>query len=234
MGRKVVERLPLRGDETVLDAGCGTGKVTRMLLDRLPRGRVVAIDADPDMVEKAAASLGDAGGRLVVRKADLLAMDAVDEFDAVLSTATFHWILDHDLLFANLFRALRAGGRLVAQCGGAGNIAAVLAAGDVVGREGPWSDRFAGWKRPSLYATAEETEARLVAAGFRDVNCWLEPAPVVPEDPHEYLATVNLGAHIQRLDAGDRAAFIECVVARLPQPVTVDYIRLDMEATKPS
>lgn len=235
MGAKVVERLPLSGDETVLDAGCGTGRVTALLCERLPRGHVIAVDADAGMVAACRATLREQiePGLVDVRHIDLLALDLVEEVDAVLSTATFHWVLDHDALFAGLFAALRPGGLLVAQCGGAGNLASVLGAADAVAAAGPWADRFAGWVRPSHMATAEETSARLSAAGFVEVRCWLEPTPQVPDDPADYLRTVNLGAHLHRLDEPDHAAFVAKVIERLGEPITVDYVRLNIDAARP-
>ena len=114
LGRDVLERLELVGDETVLDAGCGSGRITEALIERLPRGRAIAVDQSPSMVEAAKQRLGpDADVRVV----DLLELDLDEPVDAVLSTATFHWIADHDLLFKRLRSALRPAGRLVAQCG---------------------------------------------------------------------------------------------------------------------
>ena len=236
MGAKVLDRLPLRGDEVVLDAGCGTGRVTSLLCERLPRGRVLAVDADAAMVAACRATLGEQvdAGHVEVRQVDLVELDLVGEVDAVLSTATFHWVLDHDRLFARLFEALKPGGRLVAQCGGAGNIASVLGAADAVAAAGPWADRFAGWTRPSQMATAEDTAARLGGAGFSDVRTWLEPAPQVPDEPAEYLRTVNLGAHLHRLDEPDHSTFVQQVLERLPDPVTIDYVRLNIDAVKPA
>jgi trans-aconitate 2-methyltransferase len=233
MAVRVLDRLPLRGDEVVMDAGCGTGRVTALLADRLPRGRVIAVDADAAMVDKARAELAPFGERVSVEHADLLALSMDDELDAVLSTATFHWVLNHDALFANLLRALRPAGRLVAQCGGAGNIASVLEAGDGAGTA-RWPDRFEGWKRPARYESAEATAARLDAAGFVDVRCWLEPNPVTPDDPREYLRTIVLGAHVQRLDEANRDAFLDDVLERLPSPVTIDYVRLNIDASRPA
>src|SRR5438045_5843592 len=116
-GATVLERLPLDGDERVLDAGCGTGRVTALLLERLPRGRVVALDGSPSMIEEARRRFaGDARVELVT--ADLARpLPLAAAVDAVLSTATFHWIADHGALFRNLAAVLRPGGRLCAQCG---------------------------------------------------------------------------------------------------------------------
>src|SRR5919107_3106416 len=158
MGREVLDRLELRGDERVLDAGCGTGRVTAALLERLPRGEVVAVDGSPAMVEEARGRLGP---RAEVFVADLCELELSAPVDAILSTATFHWIADHERLFERLHAALKPGGRLVAQCGGAGNIAAIREAIAQVSREwkgGPASGTPA-WT-PWNFATPEDTEAR--------------------------------------------------------------------------
>ena len=101
MGTDVLDRLVLRGDETVLDAGCGTGGVTRLLRERLPRGRVIAVDGAPSMVAQARELLP---ADVDVRQADLLELELDVPVDAVLSTATFHWVTDHERLFANCTR----------------------------------------------------------------------------------------------------------------------------------
>jgi trans-aconitate 2-methyltransferase len=231
MGLAVLDRLELAGDETVLDAGCGTGRITSALVDRLPRGRVIGVDASAAMVARAREVLGD---RAEIRQADLLELALDEPVDAVLSTATFHWVLDHDRLFARLFAALRPGGRLVAQCGGAGNIAGVLAAADEVAARPEYAASFGAWTRPHRFAGAEETAAKLAAAGFAEVRCWLAPNPVVPSEPLAYLATVTLGAHLDRLPAPRHAAFIAQVAALLDEPITIDYVRLNIDATRPA
>ncbi len=231
MGTAVLERLPLAGDETVLDAGCGTGRVTMHLVERLPMGRVIAVDASPGMIAEARANLG---GRADVRRADLLTLELGEPVDAVFSTATFHWILDHDRLFEQLFRVLRPGGRLVAQCGGAGNIRRLLAAADEIAAGPEFAAAFRDWTRASYFATAEETAMRLERVGFADVDCRLVPNPVVPDDPLAYLTTIPLRDHLARLPEGEQDAFAERVVALLPSPVTVDYVRLNIDAARPA
>jgi trans-aconitate 2-methyltransferase len=191
---------------------------------------VLAVDADPEMVRLARQNLGT---RAEVRQGDLLELRLDSPVDAVLSTATFHWILDHERLFARLFAALRPGGRLVAQCGGRGNIAELRAIAHALAADPVFAPSFEGWTAPWYYAGPEETAARLEGAGFTEVRTWLEPWPVVPDDPAEYLATVTLGAQVQRLPAKLRTSYVDAVLARLPHPATIGYVRLNLDARRP-
>src|SRR3954469_19341977 len=157
-------------DATVLDVGCGTGRVTEELLKLVPRGRVMAIDASADMVELARRRLGD---QAEVWCQEVLDLDLEEPVDAIVSTATLHWVTDHDRLWRVLARALRPGGRLEVQCGGKGNIDRVREVIDAVAPD------LADWS-PWVFAGPEETEARLRAAGFEDVRCWLQDRPTYP------------------------------------------------------
>ncbi|CAA9217287.1 MAG: hypothetical protein AVDCRST_MAG10-468 [uncultured Acidimicrobiales bacterium] len=225
-GTGVLDRLALTGDETVLDAGCGSGRVTEQLLERLPHGRVIAADAAPSMLAEARRRLERFGDRVAFVECDLgrpLPLDG--KVDAVFSTATFHWVSDHDALFANLAAVLRPGGWLVAQCGGAGNIASVR---QVVAELGE------SWPGPWTFATPEETTARLGAAGFVDVQAWLhdEPTGIEPGEPMEtFLATVILRAHLDRRPVVERAGFVRQVAEGLPGP-EIDYVRLNILARR--
>jgi trans-aconitate 2-methyltransferase len=228
-GSAVLDRLPLRGDERVLDAGCGSGRVTEQLLRRLPHGVVVALDASAAMVEEARHRLG-ADPRVTYVVADLLGPLPVDPpVDAILSTATFHWITDHDRLFRNLAVVLRPGGRLVAQCGGGENVATVLAAAAAVA---PDFGLDPAWRGPWLFATPEATAERLAAAGFTAIETWLhpEPTPLEPGEPIEtFLATVVLREHLVLLPEAARASFVHAVAERMPRP-EIDYVRLNISA----
>jgi trans-aconitate 2-methyltransferase len=213
MALQVLDRLPLRGDEAVLDAGCGSGRVTRLLVERVPRGRVVAVDAAPSMVKLARQALPT---EVDVLHADLAALTLAEHVDVVFSSAVFHWVPDHDGLFKSLFAALRPGGRLVAQCGGAGNVRRFHAAAREVAQRAPFADHFDGWVGDWNFATPEQTRARIERAGFVDANCWLEPHPVVPTHTVEYLRTVCLGHHIQQLPEELRDDYVEAAPARKP------------------
>jgi trans-aconitate 2-methyltransferase len=223
----VLERLQLRGDETVLDAGCGSGRITQTLIERLPDGRVIALDASQSMVEAARERLPGAD----VRRVDLLELKLEQPVDAILSTATFHWIADHERLFARLHAALKPGGRLVAQCGGAGNIDVLRGHARVVLARERYAASFDGFRPPWNYQGPRDTHARLLAAGFQSAECWLQPAPKQPEHPREFLSTIVLGPHYQHLPEGLRDAFIDDVLEELGEPVVVDYVRLNIDAT---
>jgi len=163
LGVEALDRLPLRGDEAVLDAGCGTGRVTRVLAGRLPRGRVIAVDGSESMVAKARENLP---ANCDVRFADLAELELDEPVDAILSTAVFHWVPDHDRLFRRLHDALRPGGRLVAQCGGQGNVERVVSVLRVVREEQPFAEHLAGWKGPWNFPAPEDAHLRLQQAGF--------------------------------------------------------------------
>jgi len=227
-GTEVLGRLELNGEETVLDAGCGSGRVAAELLKRLPNGQLIAVDGSEAMIEKAKERLG---GEVTYVVADLSELEVAEPVDLIFSTATFHWITDHDRLFARLKAALRPGGRLVAQCGGEGNVAEyalaiVRAAADP--RFAPhFEDLDAMWN----FAAPDTTEERLRNAGFSAVRCWLQPKPVTPAKPLEFITTVTLGPHLAQLPEELRRPFAEAVLAEAGEPLTLDYVRLNIEAT---
>jgi trans-aconitate 2-methyltransferase len=182
------------------------------------------------MVERARERLGT---RADLRVTDLLELELDEPVDVVFSSATFHWIADHDRLFARLFTALKPGGRLLAQCGGAGNIATVVEALEVVTTESPFAEHFAGWRGPWNYAGPGETVARLERAGFVEARAGLHDEPVLPEDPREYFETIMLGSHLERRPGEQRGPFVDRVLSELGEPVTVEYVRLTMSARRP-
>jgi trans-aconitate 2-methyltransferase len=226
--RAVLGRLGLEGAETVLDAGCGSGRTTAILIERVPDGRVVAVDGSPSMVEKVKEVLRPQDTAIV---SDLTKLELDERVDAIFSTAVFHWILDHDALFARLRAAIRDGGRLAAQCGGEGNVDAFRRAGVEVAAREPYAAYIGGVDKLWNYAGPEETEERLRAAGFTDVRCWLEPWPVHPPEPEVFARTVCLGAYVEKLPEDLRDRFVADVLATQEEPLRLDYVRLNIEAT---
>ena len=228
-GLEVLGRLDLAGNEFVMDAGCGSGRVTAKLLERLPHGRVLCVDASEQMIEKAREALGDRADYLV---ADLSELEVPERVDVIFSTATFHWVLDHDRLFSRLHAALKPGGRLVAQCGGEGNVAKHARAIVEVATRPEFIDHFQGLEMMWNFAPANATEERLREAGFADVRCWLEDKPVQPENPYDFTTTVTMGPHLSRLPEELRRQFAEAVLEVEDDPLVLNYVRLNLDATR--
>jgi trans-aconitate 2-methyltransferase len=204
--------------------------VTLKLIELLPRGHVIAVDGAPSMVEQAWALLGE---RATVIRSDLVELSLPEPVDAVFSSAVFHWIPDHDALFARLFAALRRGGRIVAQCGGRGNIARFRALADEVGARAPYAPYLAGWSGPWNYASAEETAERLSRAGFADVETWLQPWDATPPEPDAFVRSICLHPHTERLPEELRDPYIADVLAEAGDPLVLDYVRLNIDARRP-
>ena len=274
-GLDVLARLELRGDETAADVGCGTGRLTAELAERLPGGRVMAIDSSESMIEQARAYLRHGGGtrlqprpggetrlkprttntrlkprttdtRLKPRtttveviRADAAALPFSRALDLIFSTATFHWVHDHDRLFASVYRALKPGGRLVAQCGGGPNLRRLLERADTLMHRRDFATYFAGWRAPWNFADADTTRRRLETAGFSGVVTALYPSPVSFDSAETYrafLKTVCVRHHVARLPPELQPEFTSHLAAEAASddpPLTLDYWRLDMTASVP-
>jgi trans-aconitate 2-methyltransferase len=211
-------------DAMVLDVGCGTGRVTEALAALVPRGRVLAVDASTDMVGLACRRLGD---RVEVWCQDVLDLELDEPVDAIVSTATLHWVTDHERLWTRLAQALRPGGVLEVQCGGEGNIDRVREVIDAVARDA--HPELVEWS-PWVFAGPQETERRLREAGFTEVRCWLEERPTHPQDVNAFVRTSILAAHLARLPEDRREPFAAAVVAGVCLPL--DYVRLNASAVR--
>jgi SAM-dependent methyltransferase len=241
-GQRVLSELPLRGDECVLDAGCGTSGLTHLLLANLPRGRVVGLDLSRNMVVHARENLlAEFGERAQFVAADLAALPFRDAFDGIFSTASFHWVLDHDVLFRNLFGALRPGGWLHAQCGGGPNIARLRQRVRALSQTAAFSQWLAPFPEPWFFSDAESAAVRLRSAGFENVQTSLEDAAVHVSSSEEfqgYLQTFVLHRHLELLPAEAlRGKFLQELAAAAAAddpPWTLDYTRLNLRARKPA
>ena len=252
-GASVLDRLQLDGDETVLDAGCGSGRVTAQLLQRLTRGgRVIAADRSPAMLAEARRTLEPYGERVTYLETDLLEIDQAlrktqgantaaptargASVDVVFSTATFHWIEDHDRLFGALHRVLKPQGRLVVQFGGGDNLASFTQAADTVARTQPYAANLEGKRLWRYFYGPDETVARLHNAGFTHADAWLEPSPQTFKDHPalaEFVKTVVLSAHIAALPEALQQPFVDSVVEethRRHGAYVLDYVRLNVDA----
>jgi trans-aconitate 2-methyltransferase len=235
-GKKVLSRLKFRGDERVLDAGCGTGLLTAELLEALPQGRVVAIDLSQNMLSTARTHLAaDFGSRLHLLACDLLHLPFKRVFHAVVSTAAFHWVLDHDQLFRNLHDVLLPGGCLEAQCGGGPNIARLRDRANALATTPAFARYFAGFREPWLYENAEDAAHKLRNAGFVDVETSLEAASTVLGNAghyNEFVRNIVLRRHLENIPGvAERNQFVAILTEQAAQddpPFLLDYWRLNL------
>jgi trans-aconitate 2-methyltransferase len=238
--QRVIGDLELRGDEVVLDAGCGSGSVTLDLLERLPRGRIHAVDHSAEMIASLERQLAERGiTRVHPLRASLTQFSLPEPVDCVFSNAVFHWIPDDAALFGSLYRAARPGARLRAQCGGAGNLAGVLAAVERVRGDDRFAGALGGFVDSKRYRSETQARAALEAAGWRQVRARLWPESVPFEDPAEaalYAQTILLRDHVARMPADLGAQYARAVVDDLIRaagaPFRADYVRLDLWAVR--
>lgn len=240
-GQKVLARLTVRGDERAIDAGCGSGRLTGELMERLPNGRLIAVDRSWNMLLTARANLRPIyGARVALVQVSLPALPFSNWADLVFSTATFHWIKDHQALFDNIRIALRPGGHLMAQCGGGPNLARAHALAEQLMHADPFAPYFGDWPGIWEFANAETTAERLHRAGFVDIETSIEEAPTIlatEADYREFVTTVIYHPHLERLpEPALKQAFIDRVTelsAREDPPFTLDYWRLNIDARRP-
>jgi len=239
-GQRVLSELHLRGDECVLDAGCGSGKLTQLLLEALPRGRVVGLDLSRNMVQHARRDLqATFGARAQFVAADMIALPFRDAFEGIFSTASFHWVLDHEALFRSLFAVLRRGGWLHAQCGGGQNLVRLLQRVRALCQTEEFSPWLGEFFYPVFFSDAEGAATRLRSAGFDEIQTWIEVAPVAVSSQEEfqgYLRTFILHRQLERLpNELLREHFLQqlgAASANDDPPWTLDYWRLNLRARK--
>jgi trans-aconitate methyltransferase len=233
-GRRVLARLDLSGNETVLDLGCGTGRLTAELAARLPRGTVLALDRSPSMLAQARGNLVP-NVRLI--RADALGLPFRRSADVLFSTATLHWVLDQPALYRSLHSAIRPGGRLHAQCGGRGNVDREYRRFQEIAARPEFAPDFVGLTDPWVFLGPEEARGLLEAAGFADIDAHLENVQARLENRDQYrefTETIVFGTFLARVpDAARRERILAILcdaAAGDDPPFTLDYVRLNLRA----
>lgn len=241
--REIIARLALRGDEWILDVGCGDGRISAELAAAVPRGGVTGIDTSPEMLAHAA----ERHHRRAHPNLEFLSMDAtairVDRrYDIVFSNAALHWVADHRAFLRGAAAALRPGGRLVVSCGGQGNAEDVFTVVRSELRRAAWREFFRGLRRPYFFHRPEEYQAWLPEAGFRAelVRLAAKTATYAGADGLAAWVRTTWLPYTQRVPESRREEFIRRVVLRYVDRhppdadgwVHVRMVRLEIEAVK--
>lgn len=240
-GRAVLARLAPQPGERILDIGCGTGRLTEQTAAARP-ALVVGLDLSGSMLAEAAErqAAGDECGRPAVQyvRGAGEALPFGGAFDAVFSNATLHWVPDHEGLFSNIHAALRPGGRLVAQCGGAGNLARLYGRARVLREDRRFMRFYTGWRDPWRFEGVDATRTRLEQAGFVECDVWLQEA-LTPFDGadafSEFIGAVCLRHDLALLPASMRAGWLSELTSMAAQddpPYALDYRRLNIDARR--
>jgi len=218
-GIRTIEALQLQPNETLLDAGCGTGRDAQLALEKLAHGSLVCVDQSTTMLDQCRSRFGN-DSRVLILEGDLdkaLPVDA-ESVDAIMSVAALHWLADHNNVWQHFYNALKSGGRIATDCGGFGNLAKTLA---LVPQIDP-NIKFPNW----YYANVADTEALLIAAGFVDVAVSLRPHPTPLPDKK------TLETYLQTLVFRDWNDEQISKMAALLTDNTLDYVRLEVRARK--
>lgn len=241
--RELIAKLQLRGDERVLDIGCGDGKVTAEIAAQCGDGSVLGLDSSPDMIGFASNAFPVARHpNLCFVVGDAAALAFEREFDVVFSNAALHWVYDHRPILAGIFAALKPAGRAVLQMGGQGNADEVMDAALAVMGSPRWSAHFAGFSFRYGFHGPEQYRTWLMDAGLQPVRVELMPKDMQHAGIEGFTAWVRTTwiPFIQAVPSSAQPAFIQDLVSRYiaAHPpdrrgiVHVKMVRLEVEAIK--
>lgn len=242
--RELIDKLRLRGDEAVLDLGCGDGKVTAEIAARVPQGSVLGVDRSEGMIDFARSSFpAEAFPNLRFRTADARALPFAGEFTVVFSNAALHWVRDHRPVLHGIARSLKPGGRTLLQMGGQGNAAGVLSVLDELTASSPWREHFDAFSCPYGFHSPADYRIWLEEAGLEPRRVELIPKDMIhagSDGLAGWIRTTWL-PYTERVPEADRDAFVAEVVRRYVErfppdargQVHVAMVRLEVEATRP-
>jgi trans-aconitate methyltransferase len=241
--RELICKLQLRGNEHVLDIGCGDGKVTTEISAALPEGRVLGVDNSSGMVDLARQRFpGQDFPNLYFQLEDACSLRFKDEFDVVFSNACLHWIKDHQSVLNGISQALKPCGKALLQMGGQGNAAGIISALGILITKPEWVKYFQDFQFPFGFYGIEEYRDWLGLSGLSPIRVELIPKDMVHADVENlkgWIRTTWL-PYTQRIPITERDRFIsdlaETYLIENPTDsqgrVHVRMVRLEVEASK--
>ncbi len=239
-GVQLLRQVPREHYVRILDAGCGSGRLTAHLLRKFPESHVIGLDVSGEMLEQARRNLRRFRRRLELVEGDLLTAKPGPKFELVFSNAAFHWIRDHTRLFQNIHRWLAPGGRLVAQYGGAGNLGRIATLTPLLSELSLFRPHFRNFRRPVNYGAPSATRKLLRDSGFQEIQVRLHKAPTpFPSRTRfrDFVRNVILIPDLSRLPTPDlKEAYLDAFLAlyekKFARPYLLDYVRLTIWAKR--
>jgi trans-aconitate 2-methyltransferase len=239
----IVKQRKWSGSETVLDAGCGSGRITKMLSEIISDGNIYAVDNDPNMVKKATQSLGGTENVHIIQSdlTDKGFGDMQIKFDVIFSNAVLHWIIDHHKVLKNFYNLLIPKGELLIQCGGFGNLKKTISVFNTVKDSLGFRPYFFEWKQLWNFAKPEDTKNILEDIGFKQIRVFLSDSNVNFNSKNSYLLyikTVVLGPYLKYLPSKQlKNKFVEEILNLIEKDYpelkwNLDYVRLNILASK--
>jgi trans-aconitate 2-methyltransferase len=237
-GRKLLEKRMWIGNEIVMDAGGGSGNLTKILADKVPQGHVYAVDADTNMVQQAKSNLSGCRNAQVVHSS----MDKVSlptELDVIFSNAALHWVLDQEGMFLHFWQLLKPNGELLIDYGGHGNLERPLSVIFEIMQSEQFKEHFANWKQSWYFPKPDETERLLQKVGFKEIQVDLSSQITSFPDRQSFatfVRTVIMKPFLGYLpDINRKERFVEAFLNEFEGhgwPWSLEFMRLTISATK--
>jgi trans-aconitate 2-methyltransferase len=175
-GLRLLDERKWIGNEIVMDAGAGSGNLTKILANKVPNGKVYAVDVDPNMVEQAKSNLSGYKNVQIMKSSMDKVNLSTNSVDVIFSNAALHWILNHEAVFSHFWQLLKsnsggASGELLIECaGGNDNLAKTLPVILKIMQYDQFKGYFVNWKPSWYYPQPDETEILLQKAGFKNIE----------------------------------------------------------------
>jgi trans-aconitate 2-methyltransferase len=238
-GRKLLEKRKWTGDEIVMDAGAGSGNLTKILADKVPNGQVYAVDIDLNMIQQAKINLSNYSNVQLIHSS----MDDVKlptKVDVIFSNAALHWVLDQQKILSYFWQLLKPNGELLIEYGGHGNLEKILSILFKIIRSDQFKGSFANWKKSWYFPRLDDTERLLQQIGFRDIQVYLSEKNMIYPDRESFMLfvkTVIMKPFVDHLGDTKKDQFFKAFVSQMEQRQSktswvLDYVRLDIFARK--
>jgi trans-aconitate methyltransferase len=239
-GRKLIDKRRWIGNEIVMDAGSGSGNLTKILTDRVPQGHVYAVDADPNMVQQAKSNLSGYKKNVQIIQSSMDKVNLPTQVDVIFSNAALHWVLDQKSVFSHFWQILKPnGGELLIEYGGHGNVERAVSVIFKLMRSNQFKAHFVNWKQSWYFPKPDEIEIMLERSRFRDIQVNLSKRTTYFSDRGEFaifIKAVIMKPFLGYLpDAKKKEQFLDAFLKEIVESVlkwSLDYVRWGIFARK--